>query len=322
LPREGATGTALVELQGGTLVLTNMVLRHEPTARLEHLVHVEDGHLVLARCQLLSPTSPDSAGDLIAFRSFTTQPRPVTPDGPLFSFSIDRPVCRLSDCVLITGGRALQAELGRGLVALSRCAVAAGATAIELTPANVARHRFEADLWLERCTLTSEHSIVRMGAWPGLAPGPDRPWLITSRSCAFLTMSTRPPHETVLLRCEANALASGAVFWQARDDAAEVDYFVCAGDALPPSNRSRDVQQQWVQFWGRKHMGRVYRGSSSQPIVRFRDKPRPGKSIEPANLILEAGNNPNRAALAVGADLSGMDPVRGVTRKAQGGPPM
>ena len=59
-PGEGATGTALIELQGGALVLWNLILRHEPTARLEHLIHVEDGHLVLSRCQLtaagVSPT--------------------------------------------------------------------------------------------------------------------------------------------------------------------------------------------------------------------------------------------------------------------------
>ena len=138
-PAEGSTGTALIELQGGALVIANLVVRHEPTARLEHLIHVEDGHLVLSRCQLVAPVSAESAGDLIAFRSVTTQPRPANLGGPLFSFAIDRPVCRLIDCVLITGGHALQAELGRGLVALSNCAVAASGTAIELTPAKVAR---------------------------------------------------------------------------------------------------------------------------------------------------------------------------------------
>ena len=145
-----------------------------------------------ARCQFVAPSSADSSGDLIAFRSITTQPRPANLGGPLFSTSIDRPVCRLIDCVLITGGRAIQAELGRGLVALSQCAVAAGVTAIELTPAKVARHRFvETDLVLDRCTLTSERTIVRVGSWPGLAPGPDRPWLITSRDCAFLPWDGR-----------------------------------------------------------------------------------------------------------------------------------
>jgi eukaryotic-like serine/threonine-protein kinase len=323
-PLEGATGTALIELQGGTLVLTDLVVRHAATARLEHLIHVEDGHLVLSRCQLVAPVSPDSTGDLIAFRSVSTQPRPVNVDGPLFSFSIDRPVCRLVDCVLITGGRALQADLGRGLVALSQCAVAAGGTAIELTPTKVARHRFEADLVLDRCTLTAERTIVKMGTWPGLAPGPDRPWLITSRGCAFLAMNSRAPRETLLLRCDADALARGAVLWQASDDAAEVDSFLSVGDAPPPSNRLRDVQQQWVQFWGRSHMGRVTgpRGAGSQPSVRFRDRLRPGQAIEPANLILDASYHPNRPELTVGADLSHLVQVRGAATKPQGGPPL
>ena len=101
-------------------MLGNLTLRPEPSARLEHLIHVEDGHLVLANCQLAVPTSPDVAGDLIAFRSATTEPQPLYLDQPLFSFPIDRPVCRLAGCVLITGGRVLEAELGRGLVALSQ----------------------------------------------------------------------------------------------------------------------------------------------------------------------------------------------------------
>ena len=40
-------------------------------------------------------------------------------------------------------------------MALSQCAVAAGGTAIELKPANVARCRFDADLVLDRCTLAA-----------------------------------------------------------------------------------------------------------------------------------------------------------------------
>jgi hypothetical protein len=138
-------------------------------------------------------------------------------------------------------------------------------------------------------------------------------------------MSARAPHETVLLRSEPNALASGTVLWQGRDDAAEVDRFVCAGDGLLPSTRSRDVQQQWVQFWGRNHMGRVYgpRGSGSQASVRFRQSLRPGQSIEPADLILDSGFHPDRQELNVGANLSGVGPARGgVTRGSQGGPPM
>jgi serine/threonine protein kinase len=305
-PAEGATGTALIELQGGALVLSNLILRPEPSARLEHLIHVEDGHLVLANCQLAVPTSPDVTGDLIAFRSATTEPQPLYLDQPLFSFPIDRPVCRLAGCVLITGGRALQAELGRGLVALSQCALAAGGPAIELKPANVARRRFDADLVLDHCTLTSDRTIVRVDSWPGLAPGPDRPWLISSRNCAFLSPNGGSSRQTLLLRCDADALANGTVCWQADDDAAEVDWFITVGEASPPFNRSREVQQQWVQFWGRNHMGRVTgpRGTASQPSVRFRDRLRSGQEIVPADLVLDPSHHPDRPELSVGADLS------------------
>jgi len=300
-PQPQATGTALIELRGGVLVLANMVLRHEQSSRLDHLIAVEDGSLVLSRCQLTSPASSgEFAGDLIEFRSVSTQRRPSDPFRRLFSEPVDRPVCRLIDSLLITGGTALRADLGRGLIALSQCAIAAGGTAIELVPSKVARHRFEADLSLDHCTMTSERSIIRIGRWPGLAPGPDRPWLITSRNCAFLAMYDRPTRETVLLRADADALACGTVFWQAADDDADVDCFVATGDGLPPPYRSRDVQQQWVHFWGHTHMRHLDgpRGSGSAPSVRFREKLHPGR-VEPVNLVLDSG----RSQLTVGADL-------------------
>ena len=98
------------------------------------------------------------------------------------------PVCRLIDTILIANGTALRAELGRGLVAMTRCAVASDETAIELDPGRVARRSFEADLWLDRCTLVAGRSIIGLGRWPGVLAGPDRPWLIHSRRCAFLTL--------------------------------------------------------------------------------------------------------------------------------------
>ena len=102
--------------------------------------------------------------------------------------------------------------------------------------------------------------------------GPDRPQLITSRNCAFLAMYERKTRETVLLRADADALARGTVSWQARDDAVDVDYFTAAGEGAPPHKRSRDVQLQWVQFWGYNHInGRVTgpRARGTAPSVRF-----------------------------------------------------
>jgi eukaryotic-like serine/threonine-protein kinase len=318
-PAEGATDTALIELEGGALVLSNLILRHGKTAKVEHLIHVQDAHLVLSNCQLIAGMSADSGGDLIAFRAASTEPKPLSALEPLFSVSTVRPVCRLTDCVLITGGRALEVELGRGLVALSQCAVAAGGTAIELKPA---RCRFECDLVLDHCTLAAERVIVRALDWAGLPPGPNRPWLITSRNCAFLgtSASGKTTHETVLLQCEGDALADGSVFWQADDDAADVDWFISASAALLPANRARDVQQQWVQFWGQNHMGRVTgpRASSNRPSVRwFRDRRRTGQEIEPADLMLDPTYHPDRPEMSVGADLSriGVVPMAAPTQR-------
>jgi serine/threonine-protein kinase len=300
------TGAGLIELDGGALVLANVVLHHDPASRLEHLIHVEDGHLILSHCQFTTPVpSPNLTGDLIAFRAVTTRPTPHDIRHPVFSTYVDRPVCLLLDSLLITTGTALRAELGRGLVALKQTAVAAGEAAIDLIPSRVARWRFETDLALENCTLAAERNMIRMGPWLGLPPGPDRPWLITSQNCAFVATYDRKTRETVLLRADPAALSNGAVFWQANNDAADVDVFTALGDGLPQSSRPRDVFSQWVSFWGRNHMQRISgpRGSGSPPSVRPREKLRPGR-IEPADLVLDPDYHPGRDRLSVGADLA------------------
>ncbi len=233
-------------------------MHHDPASRLEHLIHVEDGHLVLFHCQLTTPvSSPNLTGDLIAFRSVTTRPIPHDIKHPVFLTYVDRPVCLLIESLLITNGTALRAELGRGLVALKQTAIAAGEAALDLIPSRVARWRFETDLSLENCTLTAERTIVRMGPWPGRGPGPDRPWLITSQNCAFIAMYERKTRETVLLRVDPGTLESGSVFWQAINDAADVDVFAALGEGTIQNGRPRDVRLQWESFWGRYHMSRI-----------------------------------------------------------------
>jgi serine/threonine-protein kinase len=299
------TGPGLIELDGGALVVANLVLRHDSASRLEHLIQVEDGHLVLLHCQLTTPvSSPNLMGDLIAFRSVTTRPVPYDIKHPVFATYVDRPVCLLADSLLITNGTALRAELGRGLVALKQTAIAAGESAIDLIPSRVARWRFETDLSLENCTLAAERTVVRMGPWPGLPPGPDRPWLITTQNCAFIATYDRKTRETVLLRLDPAALANGSVFWQAINDAADVDVFTALGEGPVPNNRPRDVFLQWVSFWGRNHMRLISgpRGPGSPPSVRLREKLHPGR-VEPADLILDPDYHPGRDRLSVGADL-------------------
>jgi serine/threonine-protein kinase len=306
VPATGASGPGLISLRGGALVLSNLELRHQDAPALENLIYVEAGHLVLWRCQFFAPGSAtENSGNLVAFRSPFTRPLRTELGIDLFSRAVDHPVCRVDESILITGGVALTAELGRGVVVLSDSAVAAGLSGVMLVPSKVARNRFDADLIMERCTLTAERNVIKLGPWRGASPGPDRPWLITSRNCAFVAMFDRRTRETVLLRADADALSRGAVSWQAVDDAVDVDFFVAAGDAPPSLIRPRDVLTQWIHFWGYSHVnGRITgpRGGGSLPSVRFWDRLHPGR-IEPPDLVLNPDYHPDRERLNVGADL-------------------
>jgi serine/threonine-protein kinase len=298
-PDPQATGPGLIELRGGALVLSNVILRHDPASRLESLLALEDAHLVLSRCQLTVPAdSGAQAGDLIAFRAPTTRSMLDHPGNAIFRVPIDRPVCRLIDSILIANRAALRADVGRGLIALTNCAIAADESGLDLDPAQVARPRFEADLSLEHCTIVAARTIVGLGPWRGLPAGPDRPLLVDSKRSAFVTMSADArTREAALLRVDAEAFAGGGLFWQSEGDAFDVDRGVAVGEAPTEPPGPREARARWEQFWGSNRLVRpaaVPRG----PSFRFRERPRPGR-IEPPDLILD----PQRPPLEVGADL-------------------
>jgi serine/threonine-protein kinase len=301
-PDQQATGSGMIELHGGALVLSDVILRHDPASGLESLLSLDDAHLVLHRCQVtVPPDSGSTAGDLIRFRAPTTRPMSDHPGNAVFRGPVDRPVCRMIETVLIGHRSAIRAELGRGLVALSNCAVASDETAVGLDPSKVARRAFEADLSLDRCTLVSARSILALGPWRGLGRGPDRPLLVSSRQCAFLTLSETRTREATLLRVDAEAFAGGSLFWQSQGDAYEVDRTIVAGEGTAEPSGPREVRVQWEQFWNSNHLTRpvtALRGSS----FRLRERPHPGR-LEPPDLILDPQYHPQRPQLDVGADL-------------------
>src|SRR5262249_50401354 len=146
-------------------------------------------------------------------------------------------------------------------------------------------------------TLVSAQSILGLGPWRGLLPGPDRPWLISSTRSAFLTLSDPKTREAALLRVDADAFAGGGLFWQSEGDGYELDRIIAAGEGPAEPIDPREARTQWDQFWGSNHLTRlvtVPRGASPW----LRERPRPGR-IEPPDLILA----PQRPQFAVGADL-------------------
>jgi serine/threonine-protein kinase len=304
-PDPEATGQGLIELRGGALILSDVKLRHDPASKLESLLAVDDSHLILVRCQLTVP--PDSGGaasDLVVFRAPTTRRMLDHPGSAAFQIAVDRPVCRMIDTILIANRTALRAEMGRGLIALTGCAIASDETAIELDPSRVSRRYFDSDLSLDRCTLVAARSIVGLGPWRGVPAGPDRPWLIRSHRCAFLTLSDAKSRDSVLLRVNADAYAGGCLFWQADGDAYELDRVVTAGEVPNAGPRRGEVpiERQWDYFWSAHHATRTATRVRAGAF-RLRRRPRPGR-IEPSDLILDPPFPGERSGSGVGAELS------------------
>jgi serine/threonine-protein kinase len=98
-------------------------------------------------------------------------------------------------------------------VALENCAIACGGRALALRPQTVRRDLFEADLWLDRCTIASERAFVELGTVGRRQGGPDRPWLVSSRHCAFIDSFARDLRLSPVLLADPEAMARGVLFW-------------------------------------------------------------------------------------------------------------
>jgi len=291
-----SSGEALIEVRGGGVRLSGLALSRDASARLKALVNVERGHLAVHRCRFVSTAPGDGGGGgggLVAFKAPGSLPleRPPWPDPtgawPLERWS-DRPTCRVTESVLVSSGDVFNAEAGRGLVAVGQSVIVAGATAFVLTPGRVARHRFDADLWLDHCTVAAESNFVALGPWGGAEPGPDRPWLVTTHRCAFFGAYTKPSRDPVLLRVDPESFAHGALLWQATGDAFEVPVFTAPVGANPPENRRPDVARQWTDLWGPNHFHSVSgpRPPHYSPSVRPVTRLKPGR-VEVGDLFID-----------------------------------
>jgi serine/threonine-protein kinase len=295
----GSSGMALIEASGSDVTLTGARFLRDGGGRLEALIGVEDGRLVMTGCWLFAPWEADPGGGrLVRLRSSGTKAAPLPPVN-------DLPSARLTDCLLMTGGDAIDADLGAGVVALANCALAGRFGAFVLRPQNVSRSRFAADLWLDRCTLVTEHSFVHLGPWPGKAPGPDRPWLVSSNACAFLDVHPRGRglRQAALLRADLEAYSQGAILWQADRDAYDVAHFFSAEKSSSGLDRKPDVQREWVEQWGRAHIRSVSgptRSRADASGINLVERRRSGE-LAPEDLAL---NPASPKARYVGADLS------------------
>ena len=165
----------------------------------------------------------------------------------------------------------------RGVVELDNCLVIAGATAVNLQPAEAAPDRFEADLIMERCTIADDRNGIVLKAWP--SPGtrsPDRPWLVSTRSCTF--PRTQQNLAGGLLAVDPETFARGVLFWQSFGDAYEVARFLASTGPQPSASPpAADLKRQWVDLWGGEHT-RSDRGPDprhSERVLRYKDKDRP-----------------------------------------------
>ena len=286
-------------VRDATLSLVGVQLERDARPVLKHLIRVEHGRLQLERCTVRSAmqVEPDG-GNLVAFQTDGTRPLLGSAAGAPGA----RPEWVSRHCLFMTGGRVLDASIGRGLVRFEQSTLVAGAVVFRLNPAAVSPSRFEADLQLDRCTVVAQRDLVRFGPWSGGPPGPERPWLLATRGSAFFDSFDRgpSPSTTVLLRSNADALARGSILWQSDHDAYAVAQFVTTGDIDQTPTSFPDLRRDWVAFWGDSH---VLEPIDPKGVIRLaRERLRPG-AVEPKDVVVRPVN-PRGTPPALGADAA------------------
>lgn len=287
VPAPGDHGRAMFELIGGDLAVANLAFTSDASNRPRHWFRIEDGLFAMRHCRLRD-ASPAVAG-LGAAVSFIARKASPIPSraGPLTS-ATDRPIARIKNSLIWTGGDAISAEMGRGIVDLENCLIISGGPAITLLPQRVGRDKFEADLIMDRCTIADDRTGILLGPWPGEPEGPDRPWLVATRHCVF--PRTQVGGAGGLLLVDPDAMARGTLFWQSFSDTYEVARFLATTGPQPAGVPAADLKKQWIDLWGEHHT-RGDRGPDPrrfQHVLTYRDKerPRPGK-VTPQSLELD-----------------------------------
>lgn len=316
-PAPGATGHALLETHGADLVLANVRVSADLPTQLQSLVSVTDGRLILDHVQLTSAGSGGLQGPLVAWRTINPGARPIALGASGATQETHVPLARLVDSVLIALGDALQAELAQGVVQLEHCRVASGGVAFDLRPRGVSRARFQADLWLDHCTVVADQEFVRFGAWGNAdrSPTPDRPWLISSRNTAFLDAFERGgnPRRAAALRVEPSALAHGALVWQSDKDVYAINRFLVLGDEASRVQLRPNLNLAWVELWGAPHVRRA-RGPegqqpSSGPVLALSHGPVTHGAVRPEDLVLDRAIGPRDVGAEVRPVQPTLDPV-------------
>ncbi len=305
-PAEDSTGLGLIAVKRADLALTGVRLAYDTRARVDSLVVVDQGDVALQGSWLTAPGQVETGrGRLLTYRTEGSRPFPSANSDR--SRGGGRPSCSLKDCYLATGGTAIRVETGRALIALENCAMATGAEAFSLKPMNVRRDRFDCELRITGCTIASENTIVSVGPWTGFPPGPDRPWLVSSRRSVFLDAFDHGggPGLTVLLRTDPLGLPRGVLLWESDDDVYALTHFTAGGDAPPPPVSRADIRREWIGFWGPSHIRNASgpRPGGEGPAARLLvDRLVPGQ-VEPGDLALDPAYPATRSGPPAGADL-------------------
>ena len=280
VPKPESAGRSMIELHGGDLAIANLSFSAENATRPRHWIRVVDGLMGIKHCRFREPGGiAPNVGAMIAFVAKGTEPLPPRV-GPFVSAPA-RPTARIKNCLIWTGGEAISAELGRGVVALDNCLIISGGPAATLLPSDVARDKFEADLVMDRCTIAVDKTSVLVGAWPGDPKGPSRPWLVSTHKCVFPRTQTNPGG--ALLQIDPDAMARGALFWKSSFDAYEASRFLASTGPQPAGLPAADVKKQWIDLWGPQHTKGVQgpnpRRNDSVLQYKLKDRPRPGKVV-------------------------------------------
>jgi hypothetical protein len=242
VPKAGARGEALIEVEGGDCDIIGGEIRassrHDlPT--LQSLVKAQGGNLRITGCKLQRAPgqSPDSRQSLVEFHGSGET-------------DLDRAAeCTMANCLLLSENVCVSSHGPGARVRLQNCVAVSGSNVLRLEPGTQPGRKRNVQCLLDHNSVAAGQAVVHVHDVATLA-SPVEPIHVQARANVFVSPFDPAALQGGLLACDPGALTRGLVVWQASGNVYDNRLHYLVNVPGGGSGAARQTHAHWTKLWG------------------------------------------------------------------------